>query len=257
MAVCFTWVLLIGTVLVLLIVITVQGNDNVTDDGIFKAIHLISAICVMICFVITNFYPLNQTFIRGAQSLRETSSLEIQKALGADSSILSTLGSTLADSKCRDVFKEFVIREFNSKNFIISLVHSYWSLDPHYHSLFICASSGENLLYWLEIENYKKLSPSDGAVLKDRADNIYDLYIDDDADRKINVSNTQSNIVKDKIDRGIISIDMFNETQTEIFNLMEKDSFPRFKKSKLCEDLKKSLESAGKLAQTLKAENML
>lgn len=54
-----------------------------------------------------------------------------------------------------------------------------------------------------------------------------------------------------------ISTDMFNDTQLEIFNLMERDSFQRFKQSPAYNALKKSLDSRGMLLVKLQEENMI
>ncbi len=114
--VCAIWLVLIGTVLVLLLVMTVQKMDPSDDVTIsmFRVVHCLSVACVFLCFFVTNFWPLNKTFQNGAIELRKNGKVHLEKSLNADASVLSSLKTVLDDETCRNCFKEFVQREFNS-----------------------------------------------------------------------------------------------------------------------------------------------
>ena len=61
---------------------------------------------------------------------------------------------------------------------------------------------------------------------------LHDTYISTSAPSMVNINSTNRSAVLFRIaDPLLIGADLFDDTQTEIYKLLESDSFPRFKKS--------------------------
>ncbi|XP_029004995.1 regulator of G-protein signaling 4-like [Betta splendens] len=92
--------------------------------------------------------------------------------------------------------------------------------------------SEENIDFWIACEEYKKTSPSKLAT---RAQQIYQQYIEPDAPHEVNLDAATREETRRNVDKA--GGTCFDEAQKMIYNLMEKDSYRRFLKSKLIQDL--------------------
>ena len=57
-------------------------------------------------------------------------------------------------------------------------------------------------------------------------------YVKSDADLMINISGSKKKLIEDRIAEGDFCPDMYADAQAEIFKLMDRDNFSRYKKSK-------------------------
>ena len=79
--------------------------------------------------------------------------------------------------------------------------------------------------------DFRLLFASDKALLLNEAKKIADTYVVVNAPHQVNIrGETQRNIL-DAIDKQTVDILTFEEAQTEILRLLDKDSFVRFKQS--------------------------
>uniref|UniRef100_A0A8D1BA30 Regulator of G-protein signaling 4 n=1 Tax=Sus scrofa TaxID=9823 RepID=A0A8D1BA30_PIG len=100
--------------------------------------------------------------------------------------------------------------------------------------------SEENIDFWISCEEYKKIkSPS---KLSPRAKKIYNEFISVQATKEVNLDSC----TREETSRNMLepTITCFDEAQKKIFNLMEKDSYRRFLKSRFYLDLA-NLSSCG------------
>ncbi|XP_030647328.1 regulator of G-protein signaling 8 [Chanos chanos] len=93
--------------------------------------------------------------------------------------------------------------------------------------------SDENIEFWLACEDYKKIkSPTKMAS---KGNKIYKEFIDVQAPREVNIDfRTREETRQSLLDPSPSS---FNEVQARVYSLMEKDSYPRFLRSKIYQDL--------------------
>ncbi|CEF63735.1 Regulator of G-protein signaling 3 [Strongyloides ratti] len=99
--------------------------------------------------------------------------------------------------------------------------------------------SVENLDFWFECEEFKKMK--EGKKSYNKALHIYDLYIHEDGSKQVNLDADTRNITKTLLDNGSKS-DTFNLAQSRIEQLMAKDSYPRFLRSKRYLDFVQEVE---------------
>ncbi|XP_004068157.1 regulator of G-protein signaling 4 [Oryzias latipes] len=92
--------------------------------------------------------------------------------------------------------------------------------------------SQENVDFWIACEDFKKTPPSQMAV---RAKQIYQQYVEADAPNEVNLDAAAREKTRQEVEKG--SPSCFDEAQKLIYTLMEKDSYRRFLKSKLLQDL--------------------
>uniref|UniRef100_A0A3Q0RUB2 Regulator of G protein signaling 4 n=1 Tax=Amphilophus citrinellus TaxID=61819 RepID=A0A3Q0RUB2_AMPCI len=92
--------------------------------------------------------------------------------------------------------------------------------------------SEENMDFWTACEDYKKTAPS---KLANRAKQIYQKYIGADAPNEVNLDAATRENTRQNVENACPSC--FDEAQKMIYTLMEKDSYRRFLKSKLIQDL--------------------
>uniref|UniRef100_K7FF52 Regulator of G-protein signaling 1 n=2 Tax=Pelodiscus sinensis TaxID=13735 RepID=K7FF52_PELSI len=87
--------------------------------------------------------------------------------------------------------------------------------------------SEENIEFWLACEDYKK---TQSDHLQDKAEKIYEEFVQIDAAKQINIDHhTRETTAKKAQDPTFTS---FDEAQKTVYVLMERDSYPRFLKSK-------------------------
>ncbi|XP_072504871.1 regulator of G-protein signaling 4 isoform X1 [Notamacropus eugenii] len=101
--------------------------------------------------------------------------------------------------------------------------------------------SEENIDFWVSCEEYKKIkSPS---KLSPKAKKIYNEFISVQATKEVNLDSC----TREETSRNMLepTITCFDEAQKKIFNLMEKDSYRRFLKSRFYLDLVNQASSSG------------
>ncbi|KAK5899779.1 hypothetical protein CesoFtcFv8_009214 [Champsocephalus esox] len=86
--------------------------------------------------------------------------------------------------------------------------------------------SEENLEFWLACQEYR-VSPSN--VQKIKSSSIYNQFINPDAPQEVNLDAETREALLGVTDSPCA--DTFDEAQQRIYNLMAKDSFPRFLRS--------------------------
>ncbi|XP_008293683.1 regulator of G-protein signaling 4 [Stegastes partitus] len=92
--------------------------------------------------------------------------------------------------------------------------------------------SEENMDFWVACEDYKKTTPSKLAT---RAKQLYQQYVEADAPNEVNLDAATREETRLNVENACPSC--FEEAQKMIYTLMEKDSYRRFLKSKLMQDL--------------------
>ncbi|XP_028259007.1 regulator of G-protein signaling 4 [Parambassis ranga] len=92
--------------------------------------------------------------------------------------------------------------------------------------------SEENINFWIACEEYKKTAPS---KLPGRAKQIFQQYVESDALNEVNLDSVTREDTKQNMENACPSC--FDVAQKMIYTLMEKDSYRRFLKSKLLQDL--------------------
>ncbi|RVE73668.1 hypothetical protein OJAV_G00033540 [Oryzias javanicus] len=101
--------------------------------------------------------------------------------------------------------------------------------------------SQENVDFWIACEDFKKIQPSQMAA---RAKQIYQQFVEADAPNEVNLDAAAREKTRQEVEN--VSPSCFNEAQKLIYTLMEKDSYRRFLKSKLLQDLSPKETSAVK-----------
>nr|XP_060630455.1 regulator of G-protein signaling 8 isoform X1 [Anolis sagrei ordinatus] len=93
--------------------------------------------------------------------------------------------------------------------------------------------SEENLEFWLACEEFKKTRST--AKLASKAQRIFEEFIDVQAPREVNIDFQTREVTRRNIQEP--SSSCFDQAQGKIHSLMEKDSYPRFLRSKIYTDL--------------------
>lgn len=92
--------------------------------------------------------------------------------------------------------------------------------------------SEENLDFWVACEDYKKSTPSEMAT---KAKTLYQQHVEADAPNEVNLDAATREETRQNVQNACPSC--FNVAQKTIYTLMEKDSYRRFLKSKLIQNL--------------------
>ncbi|XP_039202267.1 regulator of G-protein signaling 8-like isoform X2 [Crotalus tigris] len=111
------------------------------------------------------------------------------------------------------------------------LLHPYGR--AAFHAFLKSEFSEENLDFWMACEDYRKLRGCD--KLQDSAKKIFDQYITIQAPKEVNLDSQ----TRDVTNRNILlpTRSCFDQAQKRIFGLMEKDSYPRFLRSLVYQEL--------------------
>ncbi|XP_069792399.1 regulator of G-protein signaling 8-like isoform X2 [Narcine bancroftii] len=99
--------------------------------------------------------------------------------------------------------------------------------------------SDENIEFWLACEDYKKTkSPTKMAS---KARKIYSEFIDVQAPREVNIDFQTRELTR----KNLLEPDhaCFNDAQKRVYSLMERDSYPRFLRSKIYLDVLNQTQS--------------
>ncbi|KAG3258865.1 regulator of G protein signaling 4, transcript variant X1 [Ictidomys tridecemlineatus] len=93
--------------------------------------------------------------------------------------------------------------------------------------------SEENIDFWVSCEEYRKTKSP--AKLSPKAKKIYEEFISVQATKEVNLDSH----TREETGRNVLepTVTCFDEAQRKIFNLMEKDSYRRFLKSRFYLDL--------------------
>ncbi|OXB84269.1 UNVERIFIED_CONTAM: hypothetical protein H355_007152 [Colinus virginianus] len=93
--------------------------------------------------------------------------------------------------------------------------------------------SEENLEFWLACEDFKKTRSA--AKLAAKAQRIFEEFIDVQAPREVNIDFQTRELTRRNMQEP--SLSCFDQAQGKVHSLMEKDSYPRFLRSKIYTDL--------------------
>ncbi|XP_051568307.1 regulator of G-protein signaling 8 isoform X2 [Myxocyprinus asiaticus] len=93
--------------------------------------------------------------------------------------------------------------------------------------------SDENIKFWLACEDYKKMKSP--AKMMSKANKIYKEFIEVHAPREVNIDHRTREETKQRLLEP--TSNSLNEVQAKVHSLMEKDSYPRFIRSKMYQDL--------------------
>ncbi|XP_028936837.1 regulator of G-protein signaling 8 isoform X2 [Ornithorhynchus anatinus] len=93
--------------------------------------------------------------------------------------------------------------------------------------------SEENLEFWLACEEFKKTRSNTKMVSK--AHRIFEEFVDAQAPREVNIDFQTREVTRKNMQEP--SLSCFDQAQGKVHSLMEKDSYPRFLRSKLYTDL--------------------
>uniref|UniRef100_A0A8C3A284 Regulator of G-protein signaling 8 n=1 Tax=Cyclopterus lumpus TaxID=8103 RepID=A0A8C3A284_CYCLU len=100
--------------------------------------------------------------------------------------------------------------------------------------------SDENIEFWMACEEYKKIKSSTKLVSK--ANKIFQEFIDIQAPREVNIDYRTREKTKQSLEDP--SPTSLNEVQAKVYSLMEKDSYPRFLRSKMYQEMINRLYSS-------------
>ncbi|MBZ3890238.1 Regulator of G-protein signaling 8 [Sciurus carolinensis] len=93
--------------------------------------------------------------------------------------------------------------------------------------------SEENLEFWLACEEFKKTRST--AKLVSKAHRIFEEFVDVQAPREVNIDFQTREATRKNMQEP--SLTCFDQAQGKVHSLMEKDSYPRFLRSKMYLDL--------------------
>jgi regulator of G-protein signaling len=101
--------------------------------------------------------------------------------------------------------------------------------------------SAENIAFWKDVAAFREWctandsanANNDKAGIQSRAKAIADKYVRTSAASQVNLRSDVMEAVLKEVDSDQATPTVFNSAQQEIFNLLERDSFPRFKASPL------------------------
>ncbi|XP_060774341.1 regulator of G-protein signaling 4 [Neoarius graeffei] len=92
--------------------------------------------------------------------------------------------------------------------------------------------SQENIEFWVACEDFKR---TPALQMQAKAKQIFKQYVDVDSPNEVNLDSATREETRRNLEK--CDVTCFDEAQSKIFTLMEKDSYRRFLKSKLFLDL--------------------
>ncbi|XP_051254333.1 regulator of G-protein signaling 5b [Dicentrarchus labrax] len=108
-----------------------------------------------------------------------------------------------------------------------------------FRAFLVSEFSEENIAFYLACEDYQTTKPSKLAT---KAKKIYDEFIGSDAPREVNLDHVTKAITKENMEHPRQSC--FELAQAKIYNLMEKDCYPRFLKSSIYVEVSRKAKTA-------------
>ncbi|XP_008293718.1 regulator of G-protein signaling 8 [Stegastes partitus] len=140
-------------------------------------------------------------------------------------------------ARCLKLSTDEVVRWSESFEQLIS--HKYGL--PAFRTFLKTEFSDENIEFWMACEEYKKIKSS--AKLVSKANKIFKEFIDVQAPREINLDYRTRERTKQSLSDP--KPNSLNEAQAKIYSLMEKDSYPRFLRSKMYQDIINRAQAQG------------
>nr|XP_057930001.1 regulator of G-protein signaling 8-like isoform X2 [Doryrhamphus excisus] len=134
-----------------------------------------------------------------------------------------------ATARCLKLSTEEVLHWSDSFDQILSHKHGLAAFRTFLKTEF----SDENIEFWMACEDYKKIKNS--SKLLSKANKIFKEFIDVQAPREVNIDYRTREKTKRSLEDP--SPSSLNEAQAKIYCLMEKDSYPRFLRSKMYQDI--------------------
>ena len=89
----------------------------------------------------------------------------------------------------------------------------------------------ENLDFWEDCNSFQQSSYENKKEVHEKAKYIFDRYCIETAEKEVNISSDERNELLHKLNTCCVSLDMFEESQIEIYNVMNRDNYARFKTS--------------------------
>ncbi|CAJ1061152.1 regulator of G-protein signaling 8 [Xyrichtys novacula] len=132
-------------------------------------------------------------------------------------------------ARCLKLSTDEVVRWSESFDHLLSHKHGLAAFRTFLKTEF----SDENIEFWMACEEYKKIKSS--TKLVSRANKIFKEFIDIQAPREVNIDYRTREKTKQSLEDP--SPTSFNEVQAKVHSLMEKDSYPRFLRSKMYQDI--------------------
>ncbi len=103
----------------------------------------------------------------------------------------------------------------------------------------------------------EKSSIIEGDVIN-FAKEIFQTFIEEGSDMQINISESQSKSVQQKLQSaGALERDLFDNAQREIYALMSRHSYPRFISSKRHASYKAKVEQRVKLSKSMRRKSAI
>ncbi|XP_062066282.1 regulator of G-protein signaling 13 [Lepus europaeus] len=99
--------------------------------------------------------------------------------------------------------------------------------------------SDENIKFWMACEMYKKIDSRGSRI--SRAKKLYRIYIQPDSPREINIDSSTREAIIRNIQEPTQTC--FEEAQKTVYMHMVMDSYPRFLKSEMYQELLKTTQS--------------
>uniref|UniRef100_A0A3B4GU40 Regulator of G-protein signaling 1 n=1 Tax=Pundamilia nyererei TaxID=303518 RepID=A0A3B4GU40_9CICH len=93
--------------------------------------------------------------------------------------------------------------------------------------------SEENILFWLDCEEYKKIKTVPEMISS--ANRIYSEFVQTEAPRQINIDCTTRESITNNISKPTLT--SFDTAQKHIYSLLARDCYPRFLKSDIYQGL--------------------
>ncbi|KAJ6236672.1 diflavin flavoprotein a 2-related [Anaeramoeba flamelloides] len=168
--------------------------------------------------------------------------VDLQKYIAARASYKSAVKRLINHNQISRIKKQNFSHLENSKNLkklkndpltiipnLSSLTHLENGIES-FRTFLAHEFSEENLDFWLEIENFKKMKNGHPNQI-DVAKNIYNEFIKYGSPQEININHQNRVKISDLMRDKKIFNDIFNDAQFEITSLLNRDAFPRFIKS--------------------------
>ncbi|KAJ3451065.1 electron carrier/ protein disulfide oxidoreductase [Anaeramoeba flamelloides] len=131
--------------------------------------------------------------------------------------------------------EELMVKDEHQINSLESLFSIPIAIDYFKEFLFEQLNQ-ENVLFYLDVVNFKQRCSIDKKLLKKLAKIIYEKYIKNQSIFEINIDFKCRALITSKIKNKEYSIDMFDKAREIVYIHMNLNSFEEFKKSKLYQD---------------------
>ncbi|KAJ3443850.1 hydroperoxide reductase [Anaeramoeba flamelloides] len=189
------------------------------------------------------------TYDYRTESESESQSQSQSQMIESDSYLSSISSSSGSDSNSNSEKEEVDKKKPNSnvndnQNNIqlipLNLILSKEEYYSHFLKYLVQYSCQENLLFYFEVENYRKITKKKRKL---RAHKILRTYIMNGSPSQVNISSIISQDIVKRVKQNDFSQDLFNKAQNSIYSLMQNDSYSNFVISDEYKELKKKFIS--------------